>query len=129
MKGSCLCGAVRFEVLGPLEHAPEACHCAQCRRQTSHVFVGVNVRRGNLAVQGVENVAWYRSSESVRRGFCSACGSVLFWQPTLPGYEFTSVSMGAFDPPTGARLAKHTFVGEKSDYYDITDGLPQHEKF
>jgi len=129
MRGSCLCGAVRFEVHGPLEHAPEACHCAQCRRQTSHVFVGVNVRRASLVVQGERNVTWFASSEAVRRGFCGMCGSVLFWQPTLPGYEFTSVSMGSLDPPTGMRLAKHTFVGEKSDYYDITDDLPQHEKF
>ena len=129
MKGSCLCGAVRIEVRGPLEHAPEACHCAQCRRKTSHVFVGVNVRRALLDVQGDENVAWYRSSESVERGFCRTCGSALFWKPTLAGYDYTSVAMGLFDPPTGTRLAKHTFVGEKGDYYDIADGLPQREKF
>ena len=129
MKGSCLCGAVRIEVLAPLEHAPEACHCVQCRRQTSHVFAGVNVRRTQLAVQGEEKVAWYRSSENVERGFCATCGSALFWRPTIAGYAFTSVSMGAFDSPTGLRLAKHTFVGQKSDYYDIADGVPQRETF
>ena len=35
----------------------------------------------------------------------------------------------AFDGPTGVRLAKHAFVGEKGDYYDICDGLPQHERY
>jgi hypothetical protein len=33
--------------------------------------------------------------------------------------------MGAFDGPTGTRLAKHIFVRDKGDYYDIDDGLPQ----
>jgi hypothetical protein len=27
------------------------------------------------------------------------------------------------------RLARHIFVGSKSDYYDITDGLPQHAEW
>jgi hypothetical protein len=61
----------------------------------------------------------------VQRGFCSVCGSVLFWNPTIEGYEYTAIAMGAFEPPTGVRLAKHTFVGDKGDYYHITDGLPQ----
>jgi hypothetical protein len=129
MKGACLCGAVSVEVAGAPEHQPEACHCAQCRRQTSHVFVGVNVRRDHLSVRGDENVRWYRSSATVERGFCATCGSALFWKPTIPGYEFTSVAMGLFDPPTGLRLAKHTFVGEKSDYYELCDGLPQRSQY
>jgi hypothetical protein len=33
--------------------------------------------------------------------------------------------MGAFDSPTGTRVATHIFVAEKGDYYDIADGLPQ----
>ncbi len=37
--------------------------------------------------------------------------------------------MGLFDDPTGLHLSRHTFVGEKGDYYDITDGLPQSNSF
>lgn len=33
--------------------------------------------------------------------------------------------MGAFDSPTGTRLAIHVHVADKGDYYDILDGLPQ----
>ncbi len=36
--------------------------------------------------------------------------------------------MGAIDTPTGVRLAKHIFVADKGDYYDIEDGLPQSEQ-
>jgi hypothetical protein len=129
MKGSCLCGAVSFQVDGTLEHSPEACHCSQCRKQTSHFFVGVNVRRAALTVHGSDKVTWYRSSVKVQRGFCSVCGSALFWNPTIEGYQFISIAMGSFEPPTGTRLAKHTFVGDKGDYYDIDDGLPQSQSY
>ena len=129
LKGSCLCSAVRFEIEGPLERQPEACHCSQCRKQSSHFFVAVNVRRKALTIHGGDKVAWYRSSDKVKRGFCSACGSPLFWNPTLEGYEWTAVAMVAFDTPTCTRIAKHTFVGDKGDYYDIEDGLPQSHGF
>ena len=125
LKGSCLCGAVRLEIEGPVDHRPEICHCSQCRKQTSHVYAGVNVRRTQLTVHGADKVTWYRSSEKVQRGFCSVCGSALFWNPNIEGYEFISIAMGALEKPTGLRLAKHTFVGDKGDYYDIDDGLPQ----
>jgi hypothetical protein len=125
MNGSCLCGAVRFEIEGPLEHQPEACHCTQCRKQAGHFLVAVNVRRNALTVHGADKVAWYRSSDKVQRGFCSVCGSTLFWNPTIEGYQFTAVALGAFDTPTGAHIRKHTFVGDKGDYYEIDDGAPQ----
>ncbi|HUB85528.1 MAG TPA: GFA family protein, partial [Rhizomicrobium sp.] len=80
-----------------------------------------------LKLEGADKVTWYRSSEKVRRGFCSVCGSVLFWEPI--GMNFVAVAMGAFDKPTGARLAKHIFVGDKGDYYEIADGLPQHDDY
>ena len=128
LKGTCLCGAVRFEIEGTLERQPEACHCSQCRKQSSHFFVAVNVRRKAQTIHGGDKVAWYRSSAKVERGFCSVCGSSLFWNPTIEGYEWTAVAMGAFDSPTGTRLAKHTFMGDKGDYYEIDDGLPQGQR-
>ena len=129
MHGSCLCGAVRLEIQDELERAPEACHCTQCRKHTGHFLAAVNVRREALTIFGSEHVKWYRSSEKVERGFCSTCGSTLFWNPTIDGYKWIAVAMGTFDSPTGVRLSKHTFVGDKGDYYEIDDGLPQSEAF
>jgi hypothetical protein len=125
MQGSCLCGGVRVVIEGTLERSPEACHCTQCRKQSGHFLAAVNVRRRALTVHGSENVRWFQSSEKVQRGFCSTCGSTLFWNPIIEGYEWIAVAMGMLDAPSGMRLAKHTFVGDKGDYYDITDGLPQ----
>jgi hypothetical protein len=129
INGSCLCGAVRIEIEEPLEHAPEACHCSLCRKQTGNFFVGVNVRRSALRVAGAELVNWYRSSEKVQRGFCSICGSTLFWQPTIAGYPWTSVALGCLDTPMELRVAKHTFVADKGRYYDVPDDASQSQAF
>ena len=129
LKGSCLCGSVRITVEGELEHRPEACHCMQCRKHSGGFLIGVNVRTTRLVIQGENHVGWYPSSEKVNRGFCSKCGSTLFWKPNLDGYEWTSVMMGLFDEPTGTHLSKHTFIDEKGDYYELNDDVPKTDGF
>jgi hypothetical protein len=122
-KGSCLCGAVSFEVAAELQPAV-ACHCRQCRKQTDHYFASADVPRSALTLSGTDRLSWFQSSARVRRGFCSACGSTLFWDPTHK--DTIAVARGAFDTPTATRLKTHIFVDYKGDYYDIADGLPQH---
>lgn len=124
-KGSCLCGAVKVEVEGDLP-GPDACHCAQCRKQSGHYWASTDVPRDRLTIEGEENVRWYQSSEKVRRGFCKTCGSFLFWDP--PARETTAVAMGAFDGATETTLSGHIFVADKGDYYAIADGLPQEDQ-
>ena len=121
-RGSCLCGAVRFEVEGELP-GPDACHCSQCRKQSGHFWASTDVPKASVKIEGEERLTWYQSSERVRRGFCSVCGSALFWDP--PARTSIAIAMGAFEAPTGTRLAHHIFVADKGDYYDIADGLPQ----
>lgn len=120
--GSCLCGAVKFTVEGELK-APLACHCTQCRKTSGHYWAATNVPRGALKIEGEFNVAWFRSSEKIQRGFCSTCGASLFWDPIEE--DRISVAMGAFEAPTGTTLSEHIFVDDKGDYYEIKDGLPQ----
>ncbi len=124
-KGSCLCGAVRFEVAGDLP-PPDACHCTQCRKHSGHVFASTDVPRSAVTIDGAEHVSWYRSSEKARRGFCSTCGSSLFWDPLQR--DWIGIAMGAFERPTGTNLAVHIYVADKGDYYEIADGAPQHQQ-
>ena len=124
--GSCLCGAVRFDVSAELK-GPDACHCTKCRKSSGHYFVSTDVARSALTVHGMENVTWYASSEKARRGFCRTCGSQLFWDPLVPR-DWTGVAMGAFDKPTSTKIHVHIFVADKGDYYDIADGVPQFER-
>lgn len=72
-----------------------------------------------------ESLRWYRSSPHAQRGFCSACGSYLFWRYDDEGA--TSFSLGSLDDTSSIALEKHIFVGDKGDYYAIADALPQKE--
>ena len=121
----CLCGAITVRVDGPLG-APDACHCSQCRRQSGHVWASTDIERTAVTITGEDQISWYQSSEKVRRGFCRTCGSVLFWD--VAGRSRLAIAMGAFDAPTGTRLAKHIFTADKGDYYDIADDVPQHPR-
>jgi len=121
-KGSCLCGAVSFKVEGAL-NTPDACHCTQCRKQSGHYWASTDVLRSALAISDTRRLSWFRSSENIQRGFCSQCGSSLFWDPI--GKDMIAIAMGAFDNPTGVKIGTHIFVADKGDYYDLTDGLPQ----
>lgn len=119
--GSCLCGAVRYRVSGPLRPVI-ACHCVQCRKTSGHHVAATSAPRESVEIDG--EVAWYRSSDTARRGFCPICGSNLFWDG--PG-ENLSIFAGTLDGDPGIRLAGHIFCADKGAYYEIADGLPQAE--
>lgn len=124
-KGSCLCGAIRFEVACELP-GPDACHCSICRKVSGHYYSGTDVPKSAVTIHGEDHVTWYRSSEKVRRGFCSTCGCPLFFDPVHR--DWIGIAMGAFDKPTNTKLRIHIFVADKGDYYEIADGLPQNEQ-
>ena len=123
--GSCLCGGVRFTARGPLRGVVY-CHCSQCRKQSGHHYAATNVGDGDLEIVGAQNLTWYRASDFAQRGFCATCGSALFWK--RDGADEISVMAGAFDNPTELRGEVHIFVADKGDYYEISDGLPQHDR-
>ena len=121
--GSCMCGAITFTVEGDLPQ-PDVCHCSKCRKQSGHCFASTDVPKSALSLSGTDALKWFQSSQQIRRGFCGECGSSLFWEPSHR--DWIAVAMGAFDRPTGTTVKMHIFVGEKGDYYQIADRLPQH---
>ncbi len=66
----------------------------------------------------------YRASPGAERGFCSTCGSHLFWKPS--NEDYIGILAASVDEPSGLQMAKHFFVDDKGDYYEITDGLPRY---
>lgn len=121
--GGCLCGGVRYRVTGPLR-APLACHCGQCRRQSGHHVVATQAKKSDLILERAETLAWFESSPGIKRGFCSRCGSLLFWQREAD--ERVAIMVGGLDQPTGLKLAGHIFIADKGDYYELPDdGLPR----
>ena len=125
-RGSCLCGAVSYTIEAPLED-PLACHCKQCRRQSSHVFAAAHAPKAAVRFDSDRGLRWYRASAKAMRGFCGECGSSLFWRPDAG--ERIAVALGALEEPTGLRLGRHVWIEAMGDYYDIADGLPQDRGF
>jgi hypothetical protein len=129
--GGCLCGAVRYQVKGALLGVVN-CHCSKCRRFHGHVGAYTATRRENLIMIKSEGLKWYRSIQDetpdVYRGFCRECGSSLFWDPR--GKQNISIAAGSLDPPTNLSTERHVWLSQKTDYYTLTDDLPQHaERF
>jgi hypothetical protein len=85
-------------------------------------------RREHLVLLSDDELRWIDSpaSESnARRGFCSACGSSLFWD--APGRPTISISAGTLDQPTGLRVIAHVYTASPADWDVIPeDGLPHH---
>lgn len=126
--GRCLCGAVSYEVSGPLRDVL-VCHCEECRRWHGHASATAAAKRGDLVMKEERGLRWIdspRSDARARRGFCAECGSSLFWD--APGRETISIAAGTLDGETGVHTASHWYVSQAADYYDIPDdGLPRHE--
>ncbi|BAI72198.1 glutathione-dependent formaldehyde-activating GFA [Azospirillum sp. B510] len=122
--GGCLCGGVRYAI-GIHPEPISFCHCAQCRRQHSHVGAYTGVPRAALRLLTETTLTWYASSDRARRGFCSRCGAGLFWealhQPDAEGRARITVTAGSLDDASGLRVDRHIFVDRKGAYYDIGD--------
>ncbi|MFA5958859.1 GFA family protein [Hyphomicrobium sp.] len=124
--GSCLCKGVSFEIRGDLEPIL-ACHCSQCAKTSGNFAAMTRCAADRLKIINDETLRWFQSSEAGRRGFCSRCGSNLFWKQD--GSDDIYITAGTLDKPTGLKIGEHIFVASKSDYYDITDGLPQKDEW
>jgi hypothetical protein len=124
--GSCLCGAVKYQVTGTLRPVV-ACHCGQCQKTSGHHVAATSVKRENFKLLEERGLKWFSSTVGIRRGFCQQCGGNLFWDKA----ELPSISIfaGTLDQPSGLQLVEHIYVEEKADYYEITDGLPQRQGF
>ena len=120
--GGCLCGAVRYRVSGDLR-AIIMCHCTQCRRMTGHFMAATAARRTDFHLVEEAGLNWYAASDQARRGFCTRCGSTLFWDGV--GRDYISIAAGTLDDSSGLKVAYHIFVAEKGGYYEIEKGVPQ----
>ena len=126
VKGSCECQGVVFELIGELRDVV-FCHCSQCRKTSGHYWAATQVSKGNLNLIKATSLSWYDSSDKARRGFCSVCGSSMFYERR--GIDKISVSAGSLEIPTSLDRMRHIYVTSKGDYYDISDDLPQFEEY
>ena len=125
-RGSCLCGAIRYEISGPFDEMHH-CHCSMCRKAHGAAFsTFARVSRASLRfLAGTEQLRHFRSSPPVQRSFCGGCGSSLLFQfDALP--EVVWVAAGTLDDDPAMRPQAHIYVASKAPWFEITDDLPQH---
>ena len=124
--GRCLCGAVTYEVRGPLRDIV-ICHCIECRRWSGTTGAFAATRVEHLAIGETAALHWIDSPDSARharRAFCAECGSSLFWHAA--DSERIGIAAGTLDAPTGLRVAAHIHTRQAVDWDDLPDdGLPQ----
>ena len=126
LAGRCLCGAVEYAVDDAFKYSLN-CHCSDCRKATGAAFksfAGIERDRVRL-VKGREHVFIYGDPAANHDVRCQVCGSFLYSDIRSTG--FAHVTLGTLvDTPT-LRPTAHIFVGDKAPWFEVTDGLPQHE--
>lgn len=127
ISGSCHCGAVTFEISGPVTRF-EHCHCQTCRKINGTAFGSSAVvdRAAFRVTRGEDSLSRYRSSPEKDRFFCPVCGSHVFALPTHEADNYVILRVGTLDPRHGLTPESHIYVEDKPDWYEILDGLPQH---
>jgi putative intracellular protease/amidase len=124
-EGSCLCGAVHYEVAGELGEFGY-CHCKSCRKAsgTAHAANAPVDRRNFRIVRGAHGVRQFESSPGKFRAFCSRCGSPLYaYLASTP--DVLRVRLGTLDTPFTKHARAHTFVADKAPWEEIDGRLPQ----
>jgi hypothetical protein len=127
-RGSCLCGAVVYEVAGDIQGVVQ-CHCSRCRKSRSAAH-GANLFFVDAELawkQGRDLVRHYKvpHAESFTSAFCKRCGSLLPRDPT-PG-RLLGIPAGSLDTDPGVGAKLHIFVGSKAPWVEISDDLPMIE--
>ena len=119
--GGCQCGAVRYQLLTPPEHA-SICHCRMCQHACGQPFMTfARVKNENLRwTRGSPSI--FRSSNIAERGFCSGCGTPLTYRRIES--NTVGVTIGSLDDPEPARPVLQFGIEGKLSWTGALEGLP-----
>jgi len=121
--GSCLCEAVQFSLQLPSKWCAH-CHCTKCRKAHGAgyvTWVGFDEDHFRLD-EGQAQLHWYDSSKGAQRGFCTTCGSSLFFRSSRWPGEI-HVALGCLDEPIDRRPEAHVFHDTHVDWMSLDDAL------
>jgi len=127
MKGTCLCKSVSIEAEDAAEF--EACHCGICRRWCGGPFLAVHCG-SNVTIAGGDSIKNFESSDWAQRGFCSNCGTHLYYHLKQTGDYI--VPLGLFGIETGLKFKEQIFIDKKPDFYEFsneTENLTEQQVF
>jgi hypothetical protein len=109
IKGSCLCKNITFEIFNECRYSV-LCHCSMCQKANAEFSNYTKVKKENIKFLQKKNLKWFYSSENFKRGFCSNCGSSLFFQSRTSNNEI-AISTGSLN--NNIPVKGHIFYKEK----------------
>jgi hypothetical protein len=121
LTGSCLCGAVRFEVRAPFFDAGY-CHCTRCqgRTGTGSAISGLIAASDVAVVQGADAIRTWQPEGGYPKSFCGTCGAHLFsGVPGGPGR--CGVRFGALDGDPGIAPTFRQWLSSAAAWDPIPD--------
>ncbi|WP_180073327.1 MULTISPECIES: GFA family protein [unclassified Acinetobacter] len=124
--GSCLCGAVCYEINGPIGEIVQ-CHCSRCRKANGTAFAtNAPIAKADFKiVAGEQFLKQYASTATTQRCFCCECGSpIISIKAETPDYY--RLRIGTLDTPLTQKPTCHIFVASKAEWDDIAGDLPQY---
>jgi len=109
ISGSCLCGSINFKIFNECRYSV-MCHCTMCQKSNAEFSNYTKVKKENFKFSKKKNLKWFNSSKNFKRGFCSNCGSSLFFQSRLSNSEI-AISSGSLDSKVPVK--GHIFYKDK----------------
>ena len=126
-KGSCHCGAVRYEIdrLESLGH----CHCVTCRKTHSAAFnTAGRVLRANFRwLQGEEHLTAYESTPGKQRFFCSRCGCHLV--AAYSKGDYVILRAASLDDDPGLRPQRRIWRSHDAAWLFEEEDIPSYPQF
>ena len=112
LKGSCLCGDVRYEVHGPFPRLYQ-CHCSLCRKQGGSVSnTGLIVKTGKFRwLWGEAGIGRWQRPTGFRSWFCARCGSTVPNPLRDTGYLW--VPAGTLDDDAPLEICAQLFLASR----------------
>ncbi len=126
-RGSCLCGAVTFQVIR-LQPKMAHCHCSMCRKFHGAAFATFGqAAAGDFQwLTGSDKIQSYTAPNKTTRRFCGTCGSSLTFTPPSGNDQFVEFTLGTLDSDIPLAPDAHIYVGSKANWVEISDSLPRY---
>ena len=116
-KGQCLCGAVHI-LANSVSRSVGACHCSMCQKWTGGPLLSVECGT-EVVFEGEDCIGVFDSSAWAERGFCTRCGSNLFYRLKQSQQYF--IPPGLFENSNDFVLDHQVFIDEKPVYYSFAN--------
>ena len=128
IKGSCLCGEIKYQYTAEIEEVV-ICHCGQCKLAQGTPFATntlIDLSKFEW-IKGKQNLQSYFSSPNKERVFCRSCGSPMYSSRTdLP--EVIRLRLGTITEGHIPEPSYQIYCNSVSKWFRLNDQNPKFEE-